>query len=105
LDIANAGVALQPFPFWTLFVERRFRRDPNIDFVNGGMAVTLPRGWSLTYSTGYNARDNVFAGNAFMALYRSQCWSVSLQMVQRPDDTSVAFQVGLDSFLLPKVGF
>jgi hypothetical protein len=26
-------------------------------------------------------------------------------MVQRPDDTSIAFQVGLDSFLLPSVGF
>jgi LPS-assembly protein len=105
LDIANAGVALQPWPFWTLFVERRFRRDPNIDFFNGGVALTLPKGWSLTYTTGYNARDNVFAGNSVSALYRSQCWSVSLQMVQRPDDTSFAFQIGLDSFLLPKVGF
>jgi LPS-assembly protein len=105
LDIANAGVALQPLPFWTLFVERRFRRDPNIDFINGGFGLNLPKGWSLTYTTGYNARDNVFAGNSVMALYRSQCWSVSLQMVQRPDDTSFAFQIGLDSFLLPKVGF
>jgi LPS-assembly protein len=105
LDIANTGVALQPWPFWTLFLERRFRRDPDIDFFNGGVAVSLPKGWSLTYTTGFNARDNVFAGNAFLAMYRSQCWSVSLQMVQRPDDTSVAFQVGLDSFLLPKVGF
>lgn len=105
LDIANAGLALRPLPLWTIFVERRFRRDPNIDFINGGVGVQLPKGWSLTYSTDYNARDNVFAGNSVTALYRSQCWSVSLQMVQRPDDTSFAFQIGLDSFLLPKVGF
>jgi LPS-assembly protein len=105
LDIANAGVTLQPWSFGAIFVERRFRREPNIDFFNGGVALTLPKGWSLTYTTGYNARDNVFAGNSVNALYRSQCWSVSLQMVQRPDDTSIAFRVGLDSFLLPSVGF
>src|SRR5690606_37903610 len=63
-DVANAGLFLQPIPFWTLSLERRFRRNPNIDFINGGVGVTLPKGWSLNYSTGYNARDNDFAGNA-----------------------------------------
>ncbi len=105
LDIANLGMTLRPVSNFNIFVERRFRRDPDIDFVNGGVAVTLPKGWSLTYSTGYNARDKAFAGNSVVALYRSQCWSASLQMLQRPDETRVAFQIGLDSFLLPKVGF
>jgi hypothetical protein len=105
LDIANAGLALEPRPSWTFYVERRFRRDPNIDFINGGFGLNVSKGWSLTYSTGYNARDNSFAGNSVRALYRSQCWSLSLQMVQRPDETHFAFQIGLDTFLLPKVGF
>jgi LPS-assembly protein len=105
LDIANAGLTLEPRPSWSLYVERRFRRDPNIDFINGGFGLNLSKGWSLTYSTGYNARDNSFAGNSVRALYRSQCWSLSLQMVQRPDETHIAFQIGLDTFLLPKVGF
>jgi LPS-assembly protein len=105
LDIANTGLAYLPRPYWSIFVERRFRREPNIDFVNGGTGLILPKGWSLVYSTGYDARDKVFAGNSVLALYRSQCWSVSLQMVQRPDELRFAFQVGLDSFLLPKVGF
>ena len=104
-DVANAGMSLQPLPNWTIFVERRFRRDPSIDFINGGLGLLLPKGWTLTYTTGYNARDKVFAGNAVRALYRSQCWSLSLQMVQRPDETRFAFQIGLDSLLLPKVGF
>jgi hypothetical protein len=105
LDVANAGVVLQPLPGWGIFLERRFRRDPTIDFINGGLTLSLPKGWNLTYTTGYNARDNVFAGNAAQALYRSQCWSLSLQMVQRPDETRFAFQIGLESLLLPKVGF
>jgi LPS-assembly protein len=105
LDIANAGMSFQPLSFWTLFLERRFRRDPNIDFINGGFGLDLPKGWHLTYSTGYNARDQEFAGNAAQALYRSQCWSLSLQMVQRPDETRFSFQIGLESLLLPKVGF
>jgi LPS-assembly protein len=104
-DIANAGMSFQPLSFWTLFLERRFRRDPNIDFINGGFGLDLPKGWHLTYSTGYNARDQEFAGNAAQALYRSQCWSLSLQMVQRPDETRFSFQIGLESLLLPKVGF
>jgi LPS-assembly protein len=104
-DAANAGLFLQPLPFWTLSLERRFRRDPTIDFINGGVGLTLPKGWSLAYSTGYNARDNAFAGNAVTALYRSQCWSLSLRMVQRADELRFAFQIGLDSFLLPRVGF
>jgi LPS-assembly protein len=104
-DIANTGLTFQPLSFWTLFFERRFRRDPNVDFINGGFGLTLPKGWNLTYSTGYNVRDRQFAGNAFQALYHSQCWTVSLQMVQRTDETRFAFQIGLDSFLLPKVGF
>jgi hypothetical protein len=105
LDVANAGVVLQPLPGWGVFLERRFRRDPTIDFINGGFTLSLPKGWNLTYTTGYNARDNVFAGNSAQALYRSQCWSLSLQMVQRPDETRFAFQIGLESLLLPKVGF
>jgi hypothetical protein len=96
---------LQPLPHWTVFVERRFRRDPTIDFINGGFILSLPKGWNLTYSTGYNARDRIFAGNAAQALYRSQCWSFALQMVQRPDETRFSFQFGLESLLLPKVGF
>jgi LPS-assembly protein len=105
LDVANAGMSLQPLPNWTIFLERRFRRDPTIDFINGGFTLSWPKGWNLTYTTGYNARDNVFAGNSAQALYRSQCWSLSLQMVQRPDETRFAFQIGLESLLLPKVGF
>jgi LPS-assembly protein len=104
-DIANAGLAFQPLSFWTIFLERRFRRDPNVDFINGGIALSLPKGWNLTYTTGYNARDRSFAGNSVQALYRSQCWNVRLQMVQRTDDTQFAFQIGLESLLLPKVGF
>jgi hypothetical protein len=104
-DVANAGMFLQPLPNWTIFLERRFRRDPTIDFINGGFVLSLPKGWNLTYSTGYNARDRIFAGNAAQALYRSQCWSFSLQMVQRPDETRFAFQFGLESLLLPRVGF
>jgi LPS-assembly protein len=104
-DIANAGLAFQPLAFWTIFLERRFRRDPNIDFINGGFGLSLPKGWNLTYTTGYNARDKLFAGNSVRALYRSQCWSASLMMVQRPDETRFAFQIGLESLLLPKVGF
>jgi hypothetical protein len=104
-DMANAGLFLQPLPFWTFGLERRFRRNPNIDFVNGTVGLGLAKGWSLAYSTGYNARDKSFAGNSVLALYRSQCWSLSLQMVQRPDETRFAFQIGLDSFVLPKVGF
>jgi LPS-assembly protein len=105
LDVANAGMVLQPQPSWAIFLERRFRRDPTIDFINGGFTLNLPKGWNLTYTTGYNARDNVFAGNAAQAVYRAQCWSLSLQMVQRPDETRFAFQIGLESLLLPKVGF
>jgi LPS-assembly protein len=104
-DIANAGLTFQPLSFWTLFLERRFRRDPNVDFINGGFGLNLPKGWNLTYSTGINVRDKQFAGNAVQALYHSQCWTVSLQMVQRPDETRFAFQIGLESLLLPKVGF
>jgi hypothetical protein len=104
-DIANTGLTFQPLSFWTLFFERRFRRDPNVDFINGGFGLNLPKGWKLTYSTGYNVRDRQFAGNALQALYHSQCWTVSLQMVQRTDETRFGFQIGLDSFLLPKVGF
>jgi len=104
-DIANAGLTFQPLALWSLFLERRFRRDPNVDFINGGFGLNLPKGWNLTYSTGYNVRDRQFAGNAVRALYHSQCWSVSLQMVQRTEETRFGFQIGLDSFLLPKVGF
>jgi LPS-assembly protein len=104
-DVANAGLFLQPLPDWIFSLERRFRRDPNIDFINGTVGLRLPKGWSLAYSTGYNARDNSFAGNSVVALYRSQCWSLSLRMVQRPDETRFAFQIGLDSFILPSVGF
>jgi hypothetical protein len=105
LDIANAGVALQPLPFATLLMERRFRRDPNVDFLNGAVVMTLPKGLGLSYATGYNARDKSFAGNAVTASYRSECWTVRLEMVQRTSETRLAFQVGLGSFLLPRVGF
>ncbi len=105
LDIANAGIVLQPLPFTYIALERRFRRDPNVDFINGAIGLTLPKGWGLVYSTGYNARDKSFAGNAVTATYRSECWTVRLEMIQRTTETRFAFQIGLGSFLLPRVGF
>jgi LPS-assembly protein len=105
LDIANAGIAFQPLPFTTISMERRFRRNPNVDFINGAIGLTLPKGWGLAYSTGYNARDKSFAGNSVTASYRSECWTVRLETIQRTTETRFAFQIGLGSFLLPKVGF
>jgi LPS-assembly protein len=105
LDIFNAGLALQPLSGTTIFLERRFRRDPDVDFINGGIGLNLPKAWNFTYSAGYNARDKSFAGNSVRALYRSECWSLSLEFVQRTDETRFAFQIGFGSFLLPKVGF
>jgi LPS-assembly protein len=105
LDIANAGLVFQPLPFTSISVERRFRRNPNVDFINGTIGLTLPKGLGLTYSSGYNARDKSFAGNAVTASYRSECWTLRLEMIQRTTETRFAFQIGLGSFLLPKVGF
>ena len=105
IDIANAGIAFQPLPFTNISVERRFRRNPDIDFINGAVGLTLPKGFGLTYSSGYNARDKSFAGNAVVASYRSECWTLRLEMIQRTSETRFAFQIGLGSFLLPKVGF
>jgi LPS-assembly protein len=105
IDIANAGITFQPAPFTSISVERRFRRNPNIDFINGSIGLTLPKGVGLTYSSGYNARDKSFAGNSVTASYRSECWTLRLEMIQRTNETRFAFQIGLGSFLLPKVGF
>jgi LPS-assembly protein len=105
LDIANAGIAFQPWPYTSFSVERRFRLNPNVNFINGTVVLNLPQGWGLSYSSGYNARDKSFAGNAVSASYRSECWTLRLEMIQRTDETRFAFQFGLGSFLLPKVGF
>jgi hypothetical protein len=40
-----------------------------------------------------------------IASYRSECWTVRLEAIQRTNETRFAFQIGLGSFLLPKVGF
>ncbi len=105
VDIANARLTVQPLSFLSLSLDRRFRRDPDIDFINGGLGLTLPKGWSLNYSTGFNARDKSFAGNALTANYRPQCWNASFALIQRPAETRVIFQIGLDAFIGPRLGF
>src|SRR4029450_454211 len=105
IDIATAGLAFHPLPFTSISVERRFRRNPNIDFINGSIGLTLPKGVGLTYSSGYNARDKSFDRHPVTASYRSECWTLRLEMIQRTNETRFAFQIGLGSFLLPKVGF
>jgi lipopolysaccharide assembly outer membrane protein LptD (OstA) len=105
LDLANAGLTLQPFRFLTLSLDRRFRKAPDIDFVNGAVGLSLPKGWSLSYSTGYNVRDRAFAGNSAAALYQAQCWNLRLDMHQRPEETRFTVQIGLEAFQGPKLGF
>jgi lipopolysaccharide assembly outer membrane protein LptD (OstA) len=105
LDLANAGLTLQPFRFLTLSLDRRFRKAPDIDFVNGAAGLSLPKGWSLSYSTGYNVRDRAFAGNSAAALYQAQCWNLRLDMHQRPEETRFTVQIGLEAFRGPKLGF
>ncbi len=104
-DAANARLAVQPLSFLSLALDRRFRRDPDVDFINGGIGLTLPGGWSVNYSTGFNARDNAFAGNTVIARYKSPCWDISFTLLQRQTRTSFGFQIGLDNFIGPKVGF
>lgn len=104
-DLANTGLTLQPVRFLTLSLDRRFRKAPDIDFINGGVGLSLPKGWSLSYGTGYNVRDKAFAGNNVAALYQAQCWNLRLGMHQRPDETRFVIQIGLDAFPGPRLGF
>jgi LPS-assembly protein len=104
-DAANARLSVQPFSFLNLSLDRRFRRDPDVDFINGGIGLSLPGGWSVNYSTGFNARDNSFAGNTVIARYKSPCWDMSFTLLQRQTKTDFLVQIGLDNFLGPKVGF
>ena len=104
-DVANAGMALQPVRFLSLSVDRRFRRAPDIDFILGGVGLNLPKGWSLSYSTGYNARDKAFAGNNVGVLYQAGCWNLRLGMSQLPDETRFVVQIGLDAFQGPALRF
>ena len=104
-DAANARLVFQPLSSLSLSLDRRFRRDPDVDFINGAIGVSLPAGWSVNYSTGFNARDNAFAGNTVIARYKSPCWDMSFILLQRQTKTDFVFQIGLDNFLGPKVGF
>ncbi|MBI3330347.1 MAG: LPS-assembly protein LptD [Nitrospinae bacterium] len=105
IDIANARLTFLPLSSLTLTLDRRFRRAPDIDFINGGMTLNLPQGWHLSYAAGYNARDKTFAGNSFTAAYRPQCWNISVNLTQRQDETRVTFQIGLEGLAGPKLGF
>jgi LPS-assembly protein len=104
-DAANARLAFQPLSFLSLSLDRRFRRDPDVDFINGSIGLSLPGGWSMIYTTGFNARDNAFAGNTIVTRYKSPCWDMSFGLLQRQSKTQFVFQIGLDNFLGPKVGF
>jgi LPS-assembly protein len=104
-DAANARLIVQPLSFLTLSLDQRFRRAPDVNFINGGVGLSLPGGWSVNYGTGFNARDNAFAGNTVAAIYRSDCWNMNFTLLQRQNETRFVFQIGLDAFLGPKVGF
>ena len=104
-DIANTQLSMHPLSFLTFSIDRRFRRDPDINFMNGNVGVNLPGGWDVTYSTGINVRDKSFAGNTVTAAYKPQCWNVLFQLTQRQQsDTRFTFQIGFDGWMSPRVG-
>lgn len=68
---------------------------PRMDYIRAGIGAQLNKQWYLEYATRLDLLKDKVAENRFIMSYRSQCWGITAQLVERPDETRVDFQIEL----------
>jgi LPS transport system D len=79
LQEANGRLGFMIRPDWLVYVANRYRQAPDIQYLSGGMQVTLREGLLIGYDWRYDGLLGEFREHQALLRYRAQCWSVDLR--------------------------
>jgi hypothetical protein len=102
---ANAELRVQPFTCWTFSLAPDFGNGSQLERLNGGMQLTLPTVWSLSYAASSHALDAAAVSHTLTTRYRSSYGHVRLELAQGPEERRVGFLIDVATFLHRRLGF
>jgi hypothetical protein len=102
---ATAELTLQPLSFFTLSLAPEFSRGSQLERLNGGMQLTLPGAWSVSYAIHSPSPDAEVASHTVTTRYRSSYGNVRLQLAQSPEESRVGVLIDVATFLRRILGF
>ncbi|HUU50130.1 MAG TPA: LPS assembly protein LptD [Nitrospinota bacterium] len=81
-------------------LETRFSQDAltgitDTRYYIGGVGTDYFKKWEFEYNIRYDDLDNKTDENYFRAKYKSQCWALEFNLLDRPDETQFFFLVSL----------
>ena len=105
LTRATTELRLVPLTFWTLSLAPNFGDGSQLELLNGGMQLTLPGAWTVSYAMRSQAIDAAAASHTVTTQYRSPYGNVRLQLAQSPEEMRVGVLIDVATLLRRTLGF
>lgn len=82
-NTSNLDIGIEYKNIWYVSAERRYTRKPESNFITGVAGVNLRKNLNLEYSSRYDELNGRFFENDYSTTYSSDCWEMSLDIVDR----------------------
>jgi LPS-assembly protein len=87
LNNLNSGINFRVFKDISLGLGERYSLVDNLLLYTLGLNAPIDKHWSLTLSTGYDAKGTGLQDFSLNTIYKEQCWDVNLSVTRRPAST------------------
>jgi LPS-assembly protein len=94
VDSANLEIGLALMDRFTVQFDKRYTR-PAGTFTSVGASYRILDRWRVAFESRYDGRLEEFVQNVFELDYTGQCWGIRWQLVDRREETSIAFLISL----------
>ncbi|MBI5181997.1 MAG: LPS-assembly protein LptD [Nitrospirae bacterium] len=91
----NTDLRFQMGRTWYLTIGERYSRDSSIEFLTGGMGLSLPSGIDASGQIWYDITMMKLREQAYTLKYNRQCWSAGMSYKHSPDKDEILFTVEL----------
>jgi hypothetical protein len=78
-------------PGWSLVAGHHYRQRPDVQYVSGGVHVSLLDRLGLGYNVRYDGLSGTVREHFFSMLYQAQCWSIDMRLRLRKTEDSPFF--------------
>jgi hypothetical protein len=91
VEASSLQVVAALAPGWSLVAGHHYRQRPDVQYVSGGVHVSLLDRLGLGYNVRYDGLSGTVREHFFSMLYQAQCWSIDMRLRLRKTEDSPFF--------------